>query len=147
MFSGDCQCVYCGCKINFSGNVISYQNQRCANHNQEHQFPGMNIIVNEINNNNNSYFKNLPLTNQRKSSLNPFKHPKILKPRKLTPRTSTNLHNYSMKEFKRHDMKQEKIIQTTIPVIGNTSHGNIGKHELNIKINAFKLICCKLGFL
>ena len=106
----------------------------------------MNIIVNEINNNNNSYFKNLPLTNQRKSSLNPFKHPKILKPRKLTPRTSTNLHNYSVKEFKRHDMKQEKIMQTTIPVIGNTSHGNIGKRELKIKINTFKLIWCKLRY-
>ena len=46
MFSGDVQCVYCGLKIAFFGNNISYQKQRCADHNHEHQFPGMNILIN-----------------------------------------------------------------------------------------------------
>ena len=48
MFSGDVRCVYCGLKITFLGNNITYQNQRCANHNQEHQFPGMNIFINKF---------------------------------------------------------------------------------------------------
>ena len=47
MFSGDVQCVYCGMKIAFFGNNISYQKQRCADHNHEHQFPGMNILIND----------------------------------------------------------------------------------------------------
>ena len=46
MFSGDVKCVYCGLKIAFFGNNISYQKQRCADHNHEHQFPGMNILIN-----------------------------------------------------------------------------------------------------
>ena len=51
MFTGNVLCVYCRCQISFSGNNISYQNQRCANHNREHQFPGMHITIEEINNN------------------------------------------------------------------------------------------------
>ena len=46
MFSGDVQCVYCGLKIAFFGNNISYEKQSCADHNHEHQFPGMNILIN-----------------------------------------------------------------------------------------------------
>ena len=45
LFAGECQCVYCGSKISFMGNTISYQTQSCANHNQEHQFPGMKVVV------------------------------------------------------------------------------------------------------
>jgi hypothetical protein len=98
----------------------------------------MNIIVNEINNNiNKSYFKNLPLKNQRRSSLKPFKQPKVIQSRKQTAGPSASLRNYKMKEFTRHDMKQDKIMQTTMPVMHN---GNIGKHELKLKIDKFKLL-------
>ena len=50
LFAGECQCVYCGSKISFMGNTISYQTQTCANHNQEHQFPGMKVVVVSIRN-------------------------------------------------------------------------------------------------
>ena len=133
MFSGDVQCVYCGCKINFSGNLISYQNQRCANHNQEHQFPGMKIIVNEINNNT-SYLKNLPLTTQRKSSLKPFKQPKVLKPVKPTIAASTHMRSYITKEFTRNSIKQQKMVQTSNLHVPN---GHIGKYQLGIELTIF----------
>ena len=136
MFSGDVKCIYCGCKINFSGNVISYQNQRCANHNQEHQFPGMNIIVNDINNNL-SYLRNLPLTTQRISSLKSFRYPEVLKRKKSTVGASTNLRNYTMKDFKRYNINNENSLQTTHPVLPTS---DIGKLELQVKVTTFKLI-------
>ena len=60
IFTGDVICVYCGRKIKFSGNNISYQNSKCASHNKEHQFPGMNIVVDE-NSSSDIYHNNLPV--------------------------------------------------------------------------------------
>ena len=136
MFSGDVQCVHCRCTINFSGNVISYQNQLCANHNKEHQFPGMNIIVSKINNN--SYFKNIPLTTQRTPSLKPFRHPNILTSMKSTAvASSTNLGTNNRKGFTLYDTKQELIMPRTVPIL-NISY--MGKCGLKIQTFTFKLI-------
>ena len=94
MFSGDVQCVYCKSKINFSGNVISYQSQICANHNQEHQFPGMQVTIqniNKINTNIKPFLTNLHVSSsQRRSAFNSFKYPTLSKSRKQTTATSTN---------------------------------------------------------
>ena len=67
LFTGDVQCVFCGSKIKFLGNIIIYQSQQCSNHNQEHQFPGMNIVVDGAHKTNTCGI-HLPGTNQRKSS-------------------------------------------------------------------------------
>ena len=94
MFSGDVQCVYCKSKINFSGNVILYQSQICANHNQEHQFPGMQVTIkniNKINTNIKPLLTNLHVSSsQRRSAFNSFKYPTLLKSRKQTTAPSTN---------------------------------------------------------
>ena len=94
MFSGDVQCVYCKSKINFSGNVILYQSQICANHNQEHQFPGMQITIQNINKSNTNikpFLTNLHVSSsQRRSAFNSFKYPTLLKSRKQTTAPSTN---------------------------------------------------------
>ena len=94
MFSGDVQCVYCKSKINFSGNVISYQSQICANHNQEHQFPGMQVTIqniNKINTNIKPFLTNLHVSSsQRRSAFNSFKYPTLSKSRKQTTAPSTN---------------------------------------------------------
>ena len=94
MFSGDVQCVYCKSKINFSGNVISYQSQICANHNQEHQFPGMQVTIqniNKVNSNIKPFMTNLHVSSsQRRSAFNSFKYPTLLKSRKQTTAPSTN---------------------------------------------------------
>ena len=94
MFSGDVQCVYCKSKINFSGNVISYQSQICANHNQEHQFPGMQVTVqniNKIDTNIKPFLGNLHVSSsQRRSAFSSFKYPALLKSRKQTTAPSTN---------------------------------------------------------
>ena len=100
IFSGDCQCVYCGCKINFSGNNISYQNQQCATHNPEHQFPGMNIIVKNSNYNsiNNLHLKNLPISTKRKSTTKTFKHPNVFGARSSTIFSRSQTRNITTRE-------------------------------------------------
>lgn len=82
LFTGDVQCVFCGSKIKFLGNIIIYQSQQCSNHNQEHQFPGMNIVVDGAHKTNTCGI-HLPGTNQRKSSAHTYKHPIILRSRKV----------------------------------------------------------------
>ena len=94
MFSGDVQCVYCKSKINFSGNVISYQSQICANHNQEHQFPGMQVTIQNFSKSNTNikpFLSNLHVSSsQRRSAFSSFKYPTLLKSRKQTTAPSTN---------------------------------------------------------
>ena len=125
MFLGDVQCVYCGSKINFSGNMISYQNQRCASHNKEHQFPGMNILVNDKNIHN-SYYRHLPVKTQRNSVSKTFKHPNILRSRKTTRVAENNSQINDMADNIRCGMIPEPSIQTTSPAV---HYGNTGNNK------------------
>ena len=101
MFLGDVQCVYCRCEIIFSGNDISYQNQQCASHNQEHQFPGMNIIINKVH----SFNAHLPVKSPPNVITSQLKYPNILRSR-VTGGVSqkSNGHN-GKKELSRIELK------------------------------------------
>ena len=124
MFSGNVICVYCRCQISFSGNNISYQNQRCATHNQEHQFPGMNIIINKSNNINITNSKNLPMSSPLNSSSAPFKYPTSTKPRIATnPRTANSQYS-NEKSIITSDSPKNSIQNIPIPTMWNNNLGN-----------------------
>ena len=50
LFTADVQCVFCGSKIKFFGSTVLYQSNVCASHNKEHQFPGINVLVDKSSN-------------------------------------------------------------------------------------------------
>ena len=124
MFSGNVICVYCRCQINFSANNISYQNQRCASHNQEHQFPGMNIIVNESNNNQMSNFKNLPVSSKPNSIPTPFKHPNPARTRTNNNPKTTNLQYNERNSITSCDNTRNNIQNIPVPPFINSNLGN-----------------------
>ena len=109
MFLGDVQCVYCRCKVIFSGNDISYQNQQCASHNQEHQFPGMNIIIKSIS----SFNTHLPANPLMNFITSQRKYPNILKSR-VTGGVLPKLHRHKNKDdLSREEFKQWHSLQET----------------------------------
>ena len=122
LFTGDVQCVYCGYKIKFSGNIILYQSHQCANHNQEHQFPGMNIVVDE-GNNNNTYFTHLPATTQRSSVSRIFKRPTILRPKTSAAGTLDPLHINGVKQNARFKKAQINNSALMKPIMQNITSG------------------------
>ena len=69
LFTADVQCVLCWSKIKFFGATVLYQSNVCANHNKEHQFPGINVIVIKSTNsqisNSNSISSNKPMQSTR----------------------------------------------------------------------------------
>ena len=78
------------------------------------------------------------MTTQQMPSLKPFKHPKILTPKKSTTvKASTNLGNHNMKGFTLYDTKQETMMPRTVPFL-NISY--MGKCGLKIQTFTFKLI-------
>ena len=108
MFLGDVQCVYCRCKIIFSGNDISYENQQCASHNQEHQFPGMNIIIKSIH----SFNAHLPANPPRHFITNQLRYPNILKSRLTGVTESPKLNQHKNKDdLSREVFKQSHNLQ------------------------------------
>ena len=122
MFLGDVQCVYCRSEIIFSGNDISYQNQQCANHNQEHQFPGMNIIINKVH----SLNAHLPVQPPQNVITNQLKYTNILRSR-VTGSVSqkSNGHN-GKKEIYRVEVKAAHSSQNRSPQDYNTGKNLFG---------------------
>ena len=124
MFSGNVICVYCRCQISFSGNNISYQNQRCATHNQEHQFPGMNIMINKINNTNTSNSKNLPMSSPLNSSSAPFKYPTSTMSRIVTNSKTADSKYCNEKSIITDDSPKNIRQNIPIPALWNNNLGN-----------------------
>ena len=123
MFWGDVQCVYCRCEIIFSGNNISYQNQQCASHNKEHQFPGMNILINKVH----SLNAHLPAKPPQNVIKNQLKYPNILRSR-VTGGVSqkSNGHN-GKKERPRKEFKAAYSSQ----------NGSLHQHDYKTGKNSF----------
>lgn len=124
MFTGNVVCVYCRCQISFSGNDIYYQNQRCATHNQEHQFPGMNIIINKFNNLNISNSKNLPKSPPSESSSAPFKYPNFIKSRIATNPKTTDSQYCNEKSIITDDSPKNIRQNIPIPALWSNNLGN-----------------------
>ena len=123
MFTGNVLCVYCRCQISFSGNKISYQNQRCANHNREHQFPGMHITIEEINNDI-SNLKNLPVSSKQNSASTPFKHPSTTNSAITTNPKSINSQTIERKNILTNDNKTAIRQNIPVPPLLNNNLGN-----------------------
>ena len=123
MFTGNVLCVYCRCQISFTGNKISYQNQRCANHNREHQFPGMHITIEEINNNI-SNLKNLPVSSKQNSASTPFKYPSTTNSATTTNPKIINSQTIERKNILTNDNKTAIRQNIPVPPLLNNNLGN-----------------------
>ena len=123
MFLGDVQCVYCRCEIIFSGNNISYQNQQCASHNQEHQFPGMNIIINK----NHSLNAHLPLRPPQNVITRQLKYPNILRSR-VTGSVSQKLNAHNGKK---------KMPTIEFKSAHSSQNGSLHQHDYKTGKNSF----------
>ena len=68
-------------------------NQKCASHNQEHQFPGMNIMINNIH----SFNAHLPVSPARNIITSQQNYPNILRSR-VAGGVSQELHRHKNKK-------------------------------------------------